>query len=257
MNSVFCYSGTGNSLASAKQLAALLDMQVVHITDELAQSKSNFKGDVAIVVFPVYAYGMPKTVKRFIKGNNFEYKYLAVLVTMGSSAGGTYAEAIKLFRRKKQRVAYTKGIAAVENYVHMFKLPSEEDIKTITVKQINVTEAVAEEIKNRKTNKRFGFRPGSVFISFIFRRAIRLFVRRYKVTTECTGCGICHKICPAGAITMTESEGRTMPAFSKKCDHCQGCLQLCPKKALHFGRIKPESRRYRHSDINIDEMVKR
>ena len=258
MDKIFCYSGTGNCFASAKQLAFELGMEVVHITDELANSKLTFTGEVGILMYPVYAYGMPKTVKRFIMKNNFKFKYLAVLTSFGSSPGGAYAEAIKLFKKRKQRVSYADGTVAVENYVHMFKLPPEERIRELTKIQTENTGILAKNIKARKTNKRWLLRPESVFVSFIFRSFTSTFAQRYKVTDACTGCKICYKVCPSAAIQMIEKRGKQIPEFiPKKCDHCQACMQLCPSRAIAFGKIQPKSRRYRHSAVKVDELIKR
>jgi len=255
---IFCYSGTGNCLSSAKQLAAALNMTVVHITDELASSKISFAGEMGIIIYPVYAYEMPKTVKRFILNNSFNYKYFAVLTTFGSSPGGAYAEAIRLFRKRKQRIHYTGGAKSVENFVHMFKLPPEDKIKQLTQTQRELTKSLAEDITTRKTNKRFKFRPFSKLISMLFRSVTGIFARRYRVTDACTGCEICLKICPANAITMIEKGGKKIPTFlDKKCDHCQSCLQLCPHRAIRFGKVQPESRRYCHADVKTGEMIKR
>jgi len=256
MERIFCYSGTGNCFASAKQLASELGMEVVHITDELAKSKSTFGGEVGIVIYPVYAYGMPKTVKRFILNNNFKFGYLAVLTSFGSSAGGAYAEAIKLFKKRKQRVSYTNGTVAVENYVHMFKLPPTERIKELTKIQEENTKLLANDIRKRQTNKRFLFRPESVFVSFVFRKFTSAFAKRYKVTDKCTHCKICYRVCPAAAIEPVTAD--TKPKFiPKKCDHCQACMQLCPAHAICFAKIQPESRRYLHSNVKVDELFKR
>jgi len=262
MNRIFVYTGTGNSLASAKQIASALQLELVHITDELAHSDSTFEGDVGVVIYPVYAYGMPMTVKRFVKKNRFKYNYMAVLTTCGSHSKGAFAESIKLFRKRKQRIAYTNEICAVENYVHMFKLPPENIIEVQTHTQAIITDGIIYDIKNRKTNKRFPIRPISIIARIVFRHATKAFAKRYKITEECNGCGICHKVCPANAIQMVESEeqaNRKQEPFiiPKKCDHCQACLQLCPKRAICFGKIQPDSRRYKHSEITLSELIKR
>lgn len=257
MDKIFYYSGTGNSLASAKQLAAELDMQIVPITDELASSNSVFESERAIVIFPVYAYGLPKTVKRFILKNEFKISFLAVLTTCGSKSGGAFAEAVRLFKKRKQIVSYTKAIKAVENFVHLFKLPPEEEIAIQIEAQRENTKIIAEDIKNQKKNKRFLFRPGSSFVSCLLRLVTKSFAKRYKITENCNGCGICYKVCPANCIAMTQKEDGLKPSVNaKKCDSCQACLQLCPRKAIRFGKIQPSSRRYRHSDIELIEMMK-
>jgi len=256
MNKIFVYSATGNSLASAKQIAVQFDAEIVHITDE---NVGEFGGEFGALVFPVYAYGVPKTVKRFIQKSKFKFQYFALLATKGSHQGGSLAEGIKLFRKRKQRVHYSNGILCVENFVHMFKLPPEEVLKTQIEQQRQKTAQVIEDLEKRKTNRRWRFRPESAFVSFVFKRFTKTFAKRYKITQQCNGCGICHKVCPAGAIQMVEMDNDSQEPhiIPKLCDHCQACLQLCPKKAIRFGKIQPNGRRYKHSDVTVAELLKR
>ncbi len=46
---------------------------------------------------------------------------------------------------------------------------------------------------------------------------------------NCTGCGACYNICPAGAITMkANSEGFLFPEINaRKCVNCSKCLKVC------------------------------
>ena len=252
MDTIFCYTGTGNTLASAKILAHELNMQVVLISDEL--QNSIVAGERCIIMFPVYAYGMPKTVRRFIKTSAFNVGYMAVVTTYGSSSGGAYAESIRLLKKRKQRVDLTVGIKSVENYVHMFGWTKEEQIAKIVEEQNNITMRIADMVKTNTKNKRMLFRPFSCFVSAVFRGAINLFERRYKVLPTCTGCGFCEKVCPARAIQMKDER----PAFvPKQCDHCQACMQLCPSRAIKFGKVKPDGRRYQHPDVESSDLTKR
>lgn len=56
----------------------------------------------------------------------------------------------------------------------------------------------------------------------------QLFERR----ESCFGCGACHAVCPAGAITMeADAEGFSYPVInSQKCIDCGGCVAVCPEK---------------------------
>ena len=46
---------------------------------------------------------------------------------------------------------------------------------------------------------------------------------------KCVGCGVCRKVCPAGAITM----GKGKPHIDrKKCIRCFCCQEFCPESAM-------------------------
>jgi MinD superfamily P-loop ATPase len=44
------------------------------------------------------------------------------------------------------------------------------------------------------------------------------------------------------------------PRFSKKCEHCQGCLNYCPLQAIQFGRQKFGTKQYHHPEIDSASM---
>ena len=256
---IYVYSGTGNCYAAARQIAQALDFDVIHLTNELSEEKTNIITHAAVIIYPTYAYGMPFTVKRFILNNTFNVDYLAVLTTFGSRHGGALAEAIRLFRKRKQKTHYTMGIKAVENYVHFFGHVKQKTSDKRTTMQKQKTDKIITDIQNKKANRRLRFRPFSTFAAFVGRRGFRILSKRYKVLDTCNSCGLCKKICPAAAITLIPDKNeKSVPVFNHKtCDHCQGCLQLCPQRALKFGRIKPESPRYKHPDTNLKDLIKR
>ena len=239
---IYVYSGTGNCLAIAKQIAAELDLEVIKITAELAAEKISVDCDRAVIIYPTYAYGIPKTARKFVKSANWNVKYLAVLTSIGSHHGGSLAECIRLLKRKGQKTAYSNAVRSVENYVHLFGWPSEKKIELRCSQQKEKTAKVIIDIKEQKTNKRILFRPESCFVSLILRGAVLLLAKRYRAAKNCTGCGICRRVCPANAISIKDGK-RKVKVCSKKCDHCQACLMLCPSKALRYGRITPKSRR--------------
>jgi len=52
-------------------------------------------------------------------------------------------------------------------------------------------------------------------------------------SSQCIGCGICNRNCPAKAIEMVEVNGKKYPQFDLgKCVFCYQCVDTCPKKAI-------------------------
>lgn len=257
-NTIFCYSGTGNSLAAAKQLAQKFNFPVKMITKELIDQKQIIECDICIIIYPTYAYGLPLSVRDFIKTAQFKVEYLAVLTTFGTRPGGSMGEAVRLFRRKKQKVSFCNGIKTVENYIHIFGLAKDKKLVKQIENQRITTDEIAVKIKNRELNRKNTFTPLSIFISGLFRFVKPLFAITYKITEDCSGCGVCTKVCPTKAAKMQEKNNKRIPVFkANKCDHCQACMQLCPTKAIKYMRITPKSRRYLHTDIVLNEMIKR
>lgn len=54
-------------------------------------------------------------------------------------------------------------------------------------------------------------------------------IRRYEITSQCTGCKVCKAVCPQNCIDFTG-----IPAAIKQenCLHCGNCFTVCPKKAV-------------------------
>ena len=270
MTKIYYFSGTGNSLWTAKKIAQIIkngnsteECELYNIGVEAQKYVSKepdvskesgeliIEADTVIMVFPSYAYSMPLIVRRFAKSAVFKTQYLAALVTYGSSPGGTLGALQKILRKKKgiEKMFFAK-IPAVENYLVMFGTPSEKTIKHRCALQVNATDTVAHSIIERKENRVSKFYPFSFFISLLFRLALKIFYKYYRVGYHCNGCATCEKICPVAAITM--KEGR--PHFSSKCEHCQACLSICVLRAIQFGRVRFGKKGYIHPEIEISEL---
>jgi len=83
-----------------------------------------------------------------------------------------------------------------------------------------------------------------------FPDCIRWMDQGFRVLENCTGCGTCSRICPAGSIDM--SAGR--PHWNHQCEQCFACLQWCPNAAIQFGNNPVHGKRYHHPEVTRRDM---
>ena len=68
----------------------------------------------------------------------------------------------------------------------------------------------------------------------------------------CIGCGICVKVCPAGAINFTKDVNGQVDSYKidlKKCIFCGNCKFYCPVKAITM------TKQYELATDNKEELV--
>jgi len=253
MTKIYYFSATGNSLWTAKKIAAAIgeSSQLYNIGTEINNNYKIIEADAVIFVYPSYGYGLPVVVHRFVENVVFKTPYVASLVTYGSSPRGTQGVMKRILRNKRVGKMFFASIPAVENYLVLFGTPDEKTIEKRCGMQAKATEEAIRSIIERKVNSVNTFAPFSVFVSWLFSLGIKIFYKYYRIGNDCNGCSICEKVCPVGKIVM--KDGR--PVFFPGCEHCQACVNLCPRRAIQFGRVKFGTPGYKHPEIDINDLM--
>ncbi|MDR2785535.1 MAG: EFR1 family ferrodoxin [Treponema sp.] len=252
MTKIFYFSGTGNTLWSAKKIAETLDggCELFNIGVETRKPAQTIEADRVILLFPAYAYQTPLLVRRFFIRSEFRSPYIAALTTFGTAPGGALAEAYRIFKRKKTPASYFAAIPSVENYIPIFGPQSEETKRRRLALQKNATEAIAQDILRWKTNSVWPLRPFSICVSSLFRLSKSFLVKGFVVSAACDGCGLCARICPAANIAIKKGN----PVFLARCEQCQACLNWCPRRAIGHLRFEPNTCQYHHPQVAVSEM---
>lgn len=270
---IFYFTGTGNSLYVACQIAEAQDDKLYSIAALMDKKEKIYHfelydNELLGFIFPVYAWAPPKMVLEFINkleiivkpaadNDNKDIKskpYIFYISTCGDEEGNTE----KIIRRAlaKKGLSLDSGfsIRMPNNYILGFDV----DTKEITEKKLKDAELMLKDI-----NKAVGIRqkdikmniPGRLptlktsLINPLFNR-FALNTKYFTVNDTCTGCRICEKICPLHSIMINDS-GK--PVWSKACTQCLGCLHRCPVKAIQYGKKSEKKGRYHHPDIDALE----
>ena len=261
MTKIYYFSGTGNSLWSAKKIAEGIgdNCELHNIGAEGQKGEIVVEADAVVIVYPSYAYGLPVIVRRFIKKAVFKTPhdasapYIASFVTYGSSPRGTQGELRRILKKKRIGKMFFGGIPAVENYLALFGPPKADTAVRRNDMQEKATEEAVRSIMERRENRVNTFCPFSVFVSWLFSLGIKFFYKFYRLGENCSGCAVCEKICPVSAIVMKDNR----PHWTKKCENCQGCVNICPLRAIQFGRVKFGAAGYIHHKIKAADLYQK
>lgn len=250
-NVIFCFSGTGNCLDIAKNIAKRMgDTDIIMmrkapaVTDVSAAKRVGF-------VFPCYAGGLPGDVEKYAKTIKVNPK--AYTFGVCSYAGYIGCGLYKL--NSIIPLTYWAGVShqcsCIWLFPHTLMMPPispEKAQKRSEEKAIQIA-IDALSFKRRK-------QPPKMSVNAVESAAwpllSKLKGRKLKVSDACIGCDQCAKLCPKGNITIVNGKAK----FGKDCIQCLSCLQYCPKQAISMGGATETRERYHNPNVTPDELTR-
>jgi ferredoxin len=251
---IYYFTGTGNSLAIAKDLANELDGDILSIAGLADKEKISTDADVIGIVYPVYALGIPRIVARFIKKLDLrkdQYVFTVANYAMVQGAGLTAAR--RLLKRNGIIPKAGFGIVMPNNYTPFGEAIPEERQKGLFRAAKDKVKNIAKIVRDgRAVPPETGFflarwllgEPMAVLSAIVTPREDK----NFRLNEKCNGCGICAKLCPVGNIEMSGDR----PGWKHRCELCFACFQLCPQEAIEFGKNTRGKKRYHHPEMNRD-----
>lgn len=235
---IYYFSGTGNSLKVAQQLAAITSQSLSAMTEPEAT------GDDTIgLVFPVYAWGMPKVVRDFVlnklpgllKGKS---PYLYAVMTCGDDMGYTDRLLGKLLDEYCHiRLSAAFSVHMPNTYVCLpgFDVDDEDKAKGKIQATMAQLPAIAEAVKGQESVVKVvrGAMPWtkSYILRPLFNWALTSDKHFHTDNSLCTRCGKCVKTCPMHNISL-DGDGIH---WHHHCTDCLACYHCCPKHAINYG----------------------
>lgn len=255
---IYYFTGTGNSLAVAKKIAAVLgDCELVPIA--LLQTT---KGDIIPaadrvgIINPVYFAGLPVMVAEFAGRLDLpEAQYVFSIVTFGGSGAAPALQQLDSILRKRRNHGLDAGfmVKMPGNYILMYESPTgEKRERILAAAEAQVSDSAAAIKRNEILPLPSAFLSGILHsIAYPhFASHVHEDDRKFSVNEKCTSCGTCAAICPAGNIDMVDGK----PVWKHHCELCCGCIHLCPEEAIQEGSRTAARQRYHNPSVSIEEL---
>jgi Pyruvate/2-oxoacid:ferredoxin oxidoreductase delta subunit len=259
---IYWFSGTGNSLAVAKELAKQCgDAQLIPVSQGLP-ALSPVEGDNPPptaerigLVFPVYGWGPPALVARFVeKLNVMPSAYIFSIITYAGSPGGTLSVLRRMLQKRGLDLAAGWGVKMPENYPPLGGAPAPEKQQTVNVAAAERINKIAAELQQsphgRHEKTKTVWKIVSRMMFPVFQKRAAHADRSFRADDKCNGCGICAKVCPVNNVAMID--GR--PSWMGHCEQCYACFHWCPQQAVQYGH-STKQHRYHHPDVALSDFL--
>jgi Formate hydrogenlyase subunit 6/NADH:ubiquinone oxidoreductase 23 kD subunit (chain I) len=279
----YYFSGTGNSLAVAKEIAEKTEGTLISISSVIDMPTIKTGADSIGIVFPCYLaqlFGIPLIVERFVrKLEGIGSKYVFAVATCGGrvsvNALPTLKNLGKIIKSLGGRLAAEFSINLPMNNLEYISIQHQDHEKMFERCQIKIEEicwCVTAKVKNGHRIRQSLFNmlitPMNAMLQHFyvehlkkmakenentrlgFRELIYLSDKSIYVDDSCNGCETCVKVCPVRNIAMIA--GR--PVWQHHCEMCMACDEWCPQRAIHHWN-KTKGHDYHHPTVKIADML--
>lgn len=241
---IFYFTGSGNSYAVARQIAALIDGEQVIPLAGFKDFQQCDNAERIGLVFPCYGASAPDIVLDFknelFKHVNKKDKYVFAVITYAHSPAGSYLAF-------KEDVDAWYKVKMPENDICNTSAPTPEKEKALLTRSVTLTNSFSEDILNKRAAVMYRPIPGIRFLSKqgnkLVRNMYKGFDKKLYADGKCTKCKQCTKFCPVQNITFDDR-----PVWGSSCVNCFGCVDRCPQNAIQVGEKTKGKRRYVHPD---------
>lgn len=245
MATVFCFSGTGNSLYAARKIAAAIGAEVRNM-----RTFGQCGDDVIGFVFPTYFWGLPKSVERFLDNIRITDKnaYVFSVTTYGGFSSGVNGAVDKKLKKQGLKLSYSAKVKMVENYLPGFKV---NDSDELWQRSDSALDKIALDLQKRVRRKTGAYTVLNMAAQKVYPPNKGNCAENF-TADGCKSCGMCEKVCPNGNITLENGA----PKFGSQCDLCLGCLNVCPADAINYGKSTRGKTRYKNRRISVEELIR-
>ncbi|MEG2080004.1 MAG: EFR1 family ferrodoxin [Oscillospiraceae bacterium] len=254
---IFYFSATGNSLYAANYIADENE-SVISIKQAIKEKSYGFSvpnGEKVGFVFPTYFYGIPNIIIDFLNNLKLEFngsKYIYLVLTCGAITANAAEMFEKQLSKSKNSLSAKYSVKMVDTYVPLFKIDDLQKQNEILLNADKQLRFIKIKI-DKKAEGNFEGKNKGPLPALVTATAYPLYkngrkTKKFEVTNDCIGCGLCENICPANAIKIKNNK----PVWIKEtCTLCLGCLHRCPEKAIQYGEKSKTNGRYVNPRVKL------
>jgi ferredoxin len=233
---IFYFTGTGNSLWAARKIADATGATLISIAS-VREEHHEYKDDVIGFIYPQYAVGLPKMMRRFITQNTFFADYMLAIDLYAFIRMGALREIAGLLP-----INYGAYLKTPNNFIFAINSPKNPE-KVLKKAQARLTRLIVDISAHKSKQIRPRARIGN---------ATKYFGKNsFRVTDACIQCGTCVKVCPADNVELKDK-----PIFGSNCETCFACANHCPAHAIYSNDAMLKRRQYRNPEVPLDEIIK-
>jgi Pyruvate/2-oxoacid:ferredoxin oxidoreductase delta subunit/flavodoxin len=250
---VIYFSGTGNSLAIARQIAEAVNDSVLPLTEAVRKDLTDEKR--VGLVYPSYDFNAPPAVRNLVPRLKLDPQaYVFIIIPCGAQAGNSIWTVRRQLREKGIEVSYSHKIRVPDNSAIVFGRNPNDQTWKFTRFADRLKTIIADVQAGHKGLHFAWWSPLAWLMGTDKMQAWMLRTFRPAVNEDkCIACGVCASVCPMRNISVDEKAG-----IGPHCTACLACLHACPHQAIEVGQ-KPtlKDRQYRHPDVKIKDLALR
>lgn len=254
-NIIFYFTGTGNSLTVARDIANRIgDTKVVSIAEAIKEDNVDLPYERVGFVFPVYYSSIPAIVRRFIAKLSFDKsQYIFGIVTFGGTHGLAFSQLSQLIAERGGLLNSNFGIPMPGNYIVKYGAFPLAMQRRLLKKGKERAGSISIKVKEKESTRLLkGDLVSSLIIGYVNKMVAGVsgMAGNYHTTEKCNGCGTCERVCPVSNIEMTDKR----PRWGNACEQCVACIQWCPMQAIEYADRTSNRKRYQNPEVRVSDL---
>lgn len=248
MNYIYYFTGTGNSLQIAEDIKnKLKNTEIAKIAE---YNGEKIECDTLGIVFPVYDWGMPLIIGRFLDNLNVNPNtYIYAVTNFNAMPGKTLDQCKEKLESRGLSLSAGFLITMPGNYILMYGAVNEKRQQKLFKKEKIKTEYIAEIVRCKKKIK---IEKSHLIFDRLFFKSMYKYIKNFpkndvnfNVSDACIGCSKCAKRCSVKNIEMKNGK----PSWQHHCEMCMACIEYCPKQAIEYGDKTQGKARYQNPNV--------